>query len=191
MKGERCLSSKCIMVKRPYAPGPKKKRRPSPLSEYGKELMEKQRLKNWYNLRETQFKKYVRAALEKRGVANPADLLIKKLEMRLDNAVFRLGFAQSRKQAKQMVGHKYFLVNGKHTDIPSFAVKKGDVISLSSTKAEKAIIKKAEEAIKKHKAPEWLKLDAEKMEGSVIAEPTIEEVAPPSEVPVIFEFYSR
>lgn len=114
LKGERCFTQKCQMVKKPYPPGKKGKRRPIPLSEYGRELKEKQKLKNLYNLKETQFKNYFKEVLKKRGkVENASDLLVKILESRLDNVVFRLGFTSSRKQARQLVSHGYFLVIGR------------------------------------------------------------------------------
>ncbi len=192
LKSDRCLSSKCTILRKPDKPGPKRKRRPSPLSEYGKQLREKQRLKEWYNLREKQFKNYVKSVI-KRGadLKNPADLLIKKLESRLDNVVLRLGFALSRPQARQAVSHGYFLVNGKPVNIPSFGVKKGSVISVRPQKIKKTLFQKMHPALKKYNPPKWLELNAEKFEGKVIGEPTLEETAPPAEMSTIFEFYSR
>ena len=135
LKGERCVTQKCQMVKKPYPPGKKGKRRPTPLSEYGRELREKQKLKNLYNLKERQFKNYVKRVLKKRGkVENASDLLIKILESRLDNVVFKLGFTVSRSQARLLVSHGYFLVNGKPTNIPSRQLKKGDIISIKPQK---------------------------------------------------------
>ena len=192
LKGEKCLSPRCPMVKKPYPPGAKKKRRRRTISEYGKELKEKQRLKNWYNLRETQFKKYVRDILSKRGkVENPAEALIQKLENRLDNAVFRLGFAVSHFQARQMVSHGHFLVNGRKVTIPSYEVKKGDQISLHPNFRKKAIAKNLSLTIKKHNPPSWLELNKEKLEGKVTGLPSLEEVSPPAEIPAILEFYSK
>jgi len=180
------------MIKRAYSPGQKRKRRFSPLSDYGKALREKQKLKNWYNLEEKQFKNYVKKILEKRGkVADPSELLIKTLESRLDNVVFRLGFTNSRAQAKQLVSHGHFLVNGRSIDIPSCLVKKGDIVSLKPQKAKKIIFQNLKNLLKKHKTQNWLALDTEKLEGKVIAEPSFEETAPPVEVSAIFEFYSR
>jgi len=192
LKGQRCFSPKCAMVKRAYPPGPKKKRRLGPLSEYGKALREKQKLKKWYNLEERQFKNYVKKILEKRGkVEDASSLLIKTLERRLDNVVFRLGFANSRIQAKQLVSHGHFLVNGKSIDTPSYLAKKGDVISVKPQKTKKAIFQNLKNLLKKYKTSSWLALDVEKLEGKVITEPDFEEAAPPVEIPVIFEFYSR
>jgi len=192
LKGEKCLSPKCPMVKKPYPPGQKRKRRPIPLSEYGKELREKQKLKNWYNLGERQFKNYVKKVLDMRQkVEDPATLLIKNLETRLDNVIFRLGFATSRPQAKQLVSQALVLVNRKSIDTPSYQVKKGDIISIKPQKIKKSIFQNLKNLLKKHKTPSWLKLDVEKLEGKVIAEPSLEEVAPPVEISAIFEFYSR
>jgi small subunit ribosomal protein S4 len=192
LRGEKCLSPKCPMVKRPYPPGLPGKRRKSPPSEYKKELIEKQKLKYWYGLSERQLKKYVKEVLEKRGkVEDVSALLIQNLEKRLDNVVYRLGFAVSRDQARQLVSHKFFLVNGKPVNIPSFSLKVGDVISLKPQKLKKAIFKDLKERLKKHQVPSWLSLDPEKFEGKVISEPKVEEVAPPVEVSAVFEFYSR
>jgi small subunit ribosomal protein S4 len=192
LRGERCLSPKCAMVKRPYPPGQKGKRRSTPPSEYKRELTEKQKLKYWYNLEERQLKKYVKEILDKRGKVEDASvLLIQNLEKRLDNVIYRLGFASSRDQARQLVSHKFFLVNGKPVNIPSFFLKVGDVISLKPQKSKKVIFKDLKEKLKKHPVPSWLSLDPEKFEGKVIAEPKVEEVAPPVEVSAIFEFYSR
>jgi len=192
LKGERCLGPKCAMIKKSYPPGKKGKRRMSPLSEYGKELREKQKLKNWYGLREDQFKKYVKEVLKKKGTEKVTGAeLIKKLETRLDNVIFRLGFTSSRSHAKQLVGHGYFLVNGKEVNIPSYQVKKGDIITFRSSENKKKIFQQIATAIKKYQLPSWLKLDKEKLEGKIINYPTIEETIPPAELLSIFEFYSR
>jgi small subunit ribosomal protein S4 len=191
LKGEKCFSPKCPIIKRPYPPGQKKKRRPSPLSEYGRELREKQRLKVWYNLREAQLRKYVREVLERRGRIDTANLLIKKLESRLDNVVFRLGLAISRPQARQLVSHGYLLVNEKKVKSPSYQVKKGDKITIPPSKKGKKFFQNIASSLKKYQPPAWLKLDKEKLEGQVIGEPTLEEAGPPAEISSIFEFYSR
>jgi small subunit ribosomal protein S4 len=192
LKGEKCLSPKCPMVKRPYPPGQVGKRKSNPPSEYKKELMETQKLKNWYGLSERQLKKYVNEILKKRGKVEDASiLLIQNLEKRLDNVVYRLGLAISRDQARQLVSHKFFLVNGKPVNIPSFRLKVGDVVSLKKEKLKKEIFKDLKERLKRYLPPTWLVLDSEKLEGKVIAEPKVEEVAPPVEISSIFEFYSR
>lgn len=192
LRGERCFSPKCAMVKKPYAPGQKRKKRARAISEYGKELKEKQRLKEWYNLRERQFRKYVKDALRKKGKAeDTADLLIKSLESRLDNVVFRLGFASSRAQARQLVSHSHFLINGKPVNIPSYQVKKNDIIKLKPKSSKKNAFQNISAKLKKQKMSNWLNLDAEKFEGKVTGSPSFKEAAPPVEISSIFEFYSR
>lgn len=192
LKGEKCFTPKCTIVRKPYPPGKKGKRRVSPLSEYGKELREKQKLKNWYNLRERQFKKYVKGVLTKRGrVEDPAAILIKMLEGRLDNVLFRLGFANSRPQARQFIGHGHFLVNAKKVNIPSYQTKKGDKIQLLPSRAKRKIFQGLNLTLKKHKPPSWLELNPEKLEGKIIGEPSIQEISLPIEISTIFEFYSR
>ncbi|MFH1714452.1 MAG: 30S ribosomal protein S4 [Candidatus Nealsonbacteria bacterium] len=192
LKGEKCFSPKCSIIKKPYAPGPKKTRRFRSLSEYGKELKEKQKLKNWYNLSEKQFVAYVAKTLAaRRKVENTADYLIKILETRLDNVVFRLGLAVSRSAARQLISHKHFLINGKPNNIPSHQVKKGDVISLKLKSLERKSFKDVQAGIKKYTPPSWLELKVDKMEGKVIGEPTLQEASPPAEIASIFEFYSR
>lgn len=191
LKGERCLSPKCSFIRRPYAPGSKKKRRSGSFSEFAKELKEKQKLRNYYGLGECQFRNYVKFVLQKRGQGGDATLLLlKELERRLDNVVFRLGFAKSRREAKQMVSHGYFLVNGKPVNISSFATKKGIDISFKENKKEKIIFKNLSSALKSYQAPKWLDLDKEKMEGKITAEPTAEDVNN-IDISSIFEFYSR
>jgi len=192
LKGERCFSPKCAMIKRPYAPGQKSKKRRRPLSEYGKELKEKQKLRNWYNLKEKQFKNYVKKLLDKKGKMEDAPLfLIKKLESRMDNIVFRSGFVLSRRKARTLVSHGYFLVNGRASNIPSRQLKEGDIISVKPQKLKKNIINGFKQLIKKQKPASWLKLNKEKLEVEIIGAPTLEEVAPPVDILSIFEFYSR
>jgi len=192
LRGEKCLSQKCPIIRKPYPPGPKGKRRIKSLSEYGKELKEKQRLKNWYNLKERQFKIYVKRVLDARGkVPDAAAALVQILENRLDNVIFRLGFAPSRAAARQIISHGHVLVNGKHINIPSFSVKKGDKIGVRPISAKKKIFQNLAPVLKKYKPPTWLELNAETLEGKVKGVPTLEEVAPPAEITSIFEFYSR
>lgn len=186
------MSPKCPVIRRPYPPGQKKKRRHTPLSEFGKELSEKQKLKNWYNLGERQFGNYVREILERRGrVSDAAVSLIQKLETRLDNVIFRLGFAASHAQARQMVSHRHFTVNGRVVNIPSYRLEKGDKIGVNFSSKKKKIFENLSAALKKYKAQGWLKLDAEKLEGEVVGLPTLEDTNPVAEISSIFEYYSR
>ncbi len=180
------------MIKRPYPPGEKAKKRRRPLSEYGKELKEKQKLRNWYNLTERQFKKYVREVLDKRSrVEDASTLLIKRLESRFDNVVFQMGFAGSRPKARQIISHGYFLINNRKVNIPSYEIKKGDKITLHPKAGKKALFQGLAISLKKHKSPSWIKVDPGKLEAEIISEPNLEEMAPPAEVSSIFEFYSK
>lgn len=186
------MSPKCPMIKRPFPPGKKGKRRPRALSEFGKELREKQKLRNWYNLKEGQFSKYVKKVLSSRHKVEDVEAyLIKLLESRLDNVVFRLGFAVSRISARQVVSHRHFLVNGRPVNIPSYSLKKGDKININPKSLKKPIFKNVAASLKKNKPPSWLKINPDKLEGEVVGEPNLAEAAPPAEISSIFEFYSR
>ncbi len=192
LKGDRCFSPKCAMIKRAYAPGLQKKKRGGAPSEYKKSLVEKQALKKWYGLSERQFKRYVNETLEKMGkVQDVSAELIRKLEKRLDNVIFRLGFAKTRAQARQLVSHGYFSINGKMVNIPSYQVKKNDLVALKENKKGKGIFKELANELKRKEMPAWLQLNKEKLEARTIGDPTLDEVKPPAEMSLIFEFYSR
>lgn len=188
LKGEKCSTPKCPLIRKPYPPGFIGKRKKPPLSEYGKQLREKQKLKNLYNLNERQLKNYVKEILG-RGLENPTDVLIKVLESRLDNIVFRLGFSPSRAQARQLVSHGFFLVNGKPVNFPSYLVKEGDIISLKKTKIKKNIFQDLKNFLKKQKIPDWLELNIENLEGKVKSLPSFEKLTIPVEISAIFEYY--
>lgn len=192
LKGERCFGQKCAFARRAFAPGPQKKRRGGAASEYKKSLEEKQTLKKWYGVGERQFKRYVNETLEKMGKIDDVSAeLIRRLEKRLDNVIFRLGFARSRAQARQLVSHGYFLVNGKPVNIPSYQVQKGDIIALKENKKAKGIFKDLVTELKRKETPAWLALDKNKLESETIGDPNLDEVKPPAEISLIFEFYSR
>ena len=192
LKGERCFSQKCPMIKRAYPPGRKTKKRAAGLSEYGRELREKQKLKFCYGLREKQFKKYIKEILSKKKKREDIELLvIKELESRLDNVVFRLGLANSRIQARKLITQKHFLVNGKTVSFPSFEAKKGDTISVKPKSFNKVIFKNLSATIKKYQPPAWLESDREKLAGKVMGEPTVADANILVEIPMILEFYSR
>ncbi len=196
LKGEKCFSSKCPMVRKPYPPGKRKKRRTT-MSEYNRELREKQKLRNWYNLEETQFKNYVKEVLKKRAQSGSKEgkdaptILIQKLETRFDNIVFRMGFANSRAQARQLISHGHFLINNKKVNIPSYQLKKGDKVSIAESSRKKGVFKNLVALLKKKQTPSWISLDPQKLEGTIKSLPSLEEVAPPVEISMIFEFYSR
>ncbi len=192
LKGDRCYSPKCSLIRKPYSPGNKPKRKKGKPSEYGRELREKQILKEWYRLSEGQLRKYMKEALRKCGKKESLEEeLINIIEGRLDNIVFQMGLAKSRNQAKQLVGHGLFSVNKKPVNIPSFQVKKDDVISIRKSKENKKEIKEIKESVQKKTIPSWLSLDKEKLTGKLIGSPSMEEVTPPVEISAVFEFYSR
>ena len=186
------MSAKCAMIKRPFPPGQKAKKRRSNMTEYGREIKEKQKLKKWYNVSEMQFKKYVYEVMEnKSSEVDVASQLIAKLESRLDNIVFRLGWAKSRAQSRLLVTHGHFLVNGRRIDIPSYRVSIGDVISIREGSKETEVLKILPEIMKKYQIPQWLAYDSLKIEGKLSRFPVSEDVQLPSEVSTIFEHYSR
>lgn len=193
LKGDRCFSAKCAIVKRPYAPGQKPKRRRGGVSEYGKELREKQKIKKSYNLTEQEFRNYVKDLLDTRTklVEDVPSALIKNIETRLDNIVFRLGFARSRGEARQMVTHGHFLVNQKRTNIPSRQIKINDKISIRKGSKERAIFKNIEEKMKKTQLPAWLSMDKKTLEAEIKRYPKIEDVQLLGELSAVFEHYSR
>ena len=190
LKGDRCFGPKCAMVKRPQPPGIHGKRaRRGGTSEYGKQLAEKQRLKIIYGLRERQFKKYVKEAMAKKG--DSREILSRKLEMRLDNIIFRLGWARSRSLARQLVGHRHILVNGKRVNIPSYEVKKNQVISLGQKIKKSPLLIDLPTSLKKHEPPAWLFLDKQNLEGKVLNEPSVTDLGDLNPVGLVVEFYSR
>jgi small subunit ribosomal protein S4 len=171
---------------------PTGKKRSGAVSEYKKSLQEKQTLKRLYGLSEKQFKRYVKESLDKmQRVENVSDELIKSLEKRLDNVVFRLGFAKSRAHSRQLVSHAYFLINNKPVNIPSYQVKKGDVITIKEAKKKKQVFTDLTEILNKIQTHAWLQLQKEKFEAKIIGDPNLAEVNPPVEISLIFEFYSR
>ena len=178
---------------RPSVGGPEKRGgRQRSSSEYKKSLVEKQALRELYGLSEKQFKRYVKNALLKmQKVQNVSDELIKTLETRLDNVVFRAGLVKTRRQGRQIVSHAFFTVNGKAINTPSFAVKTGDVVAVKESKKKKPFFMGIAPELKKALHPSWIDFDAEKMEVKVKGNPTIAEANPPVEISLIFEFYSR
>jgi len=191
LKGDRCFSPKCAMVRRPTVPGVHGKTAGrNQKSEYGIQLAAKQKIKRIYGVLEKQFRKHFDDVKNKKGVAG--DLLMERLERRLDNVVYRMGFATSRTQARQLVNHGMFRVNGKKNDIPSTAVKTGDVISIKAAKAEKNYFKNIDQAVKNKKDfPSWISFDAVKMEGQITGTPKIDEIGINVDAQVVIESFSR
>lgn len=187
LKGEKCYSPSCPLLKRNYAPG-EHGTKIKKLSPYGIRLREKQALKRVYNLREKQFKKYVKKAIETREKAE--ETLCQLLEMRLDNVVYKLGLADSIKMARQLVNHGHILVNGKKVDIPSYHVEVGDIIELRDKIKEKWLSSR-ENILKKHSCPPWLSFDLKTGQGKVVDLPKPEEVFTDFNISLVIEFYSR
>jgi small subunit ribosomal protein S4 len=189
LKGDRCYSDKCAFDRRSYAPGQHGQRRGGKTSDYGLQLREKQKAKRSYCLSEKQFKLTFQRADRKKGITG-TNLLV-MLEQRLDNVVFRLGFANSRPQARQLVSHNHFLVNGKKVNIPSYQIKVGDVVEVREKSREIKAISEAQEAVVRRSMPQWLDLEKEKMKGSVRGIPVREDITMPIEESQIVELYSR
>ena len=191
LKGDRCFSPKCAMVRRPTPPGVHGKSvGRGQKSEFGIQLAAKQKIKRIYGVLEKQFRKHYDDVKNKPGIAG--DLLMARLEKRLDNVIYRLGLATSRTQARQLVNHGMFKINGKKNDIPSAQVKIGDVISINPTKTEKNYFKNIDQLIKNKKDfPSWLNFDATKMEGQITGTPKIDEIGINVDAQMVVESYSR
>ncbi len=188
LKGERCYTAKCSMIKKPYPPGMHGKKRKN-ISEYGAQLLEKQKICEIYNLREKQLRGYLQKASKQKGVLG--DNLLKKLETRLDNVIFRLGWGDSRRKTRQIVNHGHILVNNKKVDLPSFQVKSKDEIKIKEGSLKTPLFKDLQTKLKKHEIPTWLSLDKKKLVGKIISEPSAEKVNIPVDVHMIIEHYSR
>ena len=188
LKGSRCYSDKCSVTRRNYAPGQHGQKR-TKLSEYGTQLREKQKTKSFYGVGEKQFRGYFQMASNKKGITGTN--LLQILETRLDNVVYRLGFGSSRPQARQMVTHWNFEVNGKKVDIASYLVKPGDVITVREIRKDNPVIKANVEAGATRPVPEWLELNSEKLSGKVIRLVNREEIDLPVEEHLIVELYSK
>lgn len=173
----------------PGVHGPKYAVRKPRLSSYGTQLMEKQKAKALYGVLEKQFRRYFEEAEKKEG--NTASNLISRLELRLDNVIYRLGFAKTRRQARQMVNHKFFEVNGTTVNIPSYKVKVGDEIVIRANKKEKGLLKEIAEHIQSHETPKWLSKDAKTVTGKVTSLPQDDDVEKLFDPKLIVEFYSR
>jgi small subunit ribosomal protein S4 len=189
LKGERCYTDKCAIEKRNLPPGQHGRARRAKMVGYGVQLREKQKVKRTYGVLENQFRRYVEAADRQRGVTG--ELLLQALERRLDNVVYRLGFATSRAQARQLVRHGHFTVNGRKVNIPSFAVRLGDSVAVRPGSVQNATIQHAIEEVKGRGIPEWLLLDGERLSGRVSSLPTREQINLPVQENLIVELYSK
>lgn len=190
LKGDRCGTAKCGMIKRAYAPGVHGKRVSRGQSEYGVQLSAKQKIKRIYGVLERQFRKHFDEVVHKPGITG--DLLLGRLEMRLDTIVYRCGFASSRAQARQLVNHGLINVNSKKVTIPSYEVKISDIISINGTKDAKTYFKNLEPTIKNKKDfPAWISFDISKMEAKVTNIPTRDEIGINVDAQIVVEYYSR
>ena len=188
LKGSRCYSDKCSVSRRNYAPGQHGQKK-AKLSEYGTQLREKQKTKSFYGVGEKQFRKYFEMASNKKGITG--ENLLQILESRLDNVVYRLGYGVSRPQARQLVNHGLFEVNGKKVDIASYLVKPGDVIAVRENKKDAAVIKANVEANATRPVPTWLEKNVEALSGKVVKLASREDVDIQVEEHLIVELYSK
>ncbi|MDF1497163.1 MAG: 30S ribosomal protein S4 [Patescibacteria group bacterium] len=189
LKGARCESSKCAFTRRPYAPGVHGTGRPPRQTDFGKQLREKQKAKRLYGISETQFANYYEKAMKTKGDSGVN--LVTLLELRLDNAVYRTGFAKSRASARQLVSHGQILVNNKPVNIPSFLVKSGDILTVRENKKNKGPWKELSEELKNHVAPSWLTVEPGTLTVKVTSLPSAEELKEAFDPKLIIEFYSR
>lgn len=188
LKGDRCYSEKCSVGIRGYAPGQHGQGRKKS-SEYGMQLRAKQTARRFYGVQENQFHHYFEVAERKQGVTG--DNLLRILESRLDNVVYRVGFASSRAEARQLVGHGHFEVNGKRVDIASYLLKAGDTVAICEKSKSSEKIKAVLEANASKPVPQWIDVDREKMTAKVINLPTREQIEAPVDEQLIVEFYSK
>jgi small subunit ribosomal protein S4 len=188
LKGDRCFKEKCAFERRGYAPGQHGRRR-TKVQAYGVQLREKQKVKRMYGVLERQFRNYFAGAARKKGITGSN--LLQMLECRLDNVVYRLGFAFSRSAARQLVAHGHILVNGRRVDIPSSLVKAGALISLKEESRKNELIKMCLDTAKGRGVPGWLDLDADRFQGTVKQLPIREDIALPIQEQLIVELYSK
>ena len=187
-KGDRCYTEKCGIERRKYPPGQHGQGR-GKLSDYGIQLMEKQKVRKPYGLGERQFRKYFREAERRKGVTG--ELLLQLLECRLDNVVCRMGLSSNRRQARQFIGHGHFLVNGRRVTIPSYILKEGDVVEIKEPSREIQAIKESLEKMEHRGLPSWVEMDRANWRGTVLHVPSREEIQLPVKEQLIVELYSK
>jgi len=190
LKGARCYMAKCAIDQGHGAPGMHvARRRARKMSEYGTQLREKQRLRRQYGMQEVQFKRFFRESLRREGVTG--ELLLQMLELRLDNLVYRLGFAASRRAARQFVLHRHIAVNGRLANVPSIVLKAGDVVEVRNQARSRDLATRAIEAATTQQTPAWLGMDKKAFRGEVLSVPTREQIAPIVNEQAVVELYSR
>jgi len=188
LKGSRCYSKKCAFERRPSPPGQHGVRRRK-VGDFGLQLREKQKVRRTYSVLERQFKNYFDAAEARPGVTG--ENLLRMLELRLDNAVFRMGFATSRAAARQLVAHGHFAVNGRPTNVPSYQLKAGDRIEVRESRRSREPFKLAKETLRSHQPPDWLSIDAAKLSGTVLDQPRRDQMPLDLNEHLVVEYYSR
>ena len=188
LKGERCFTDKCSYERHEYPPGRHGQRR-SKLSEYGTQLREKQKVRRVYGMTEKPFRNLFDSAVREKGVSS--DIFFRKLELRLDNVVYRMGFARSRQEAKQVVRHNHILVNGKRLNIPSAKLKVGDQVSLPEKSTNKGIFTESEQIYQRRPALPWIEVDHSKNVGKIISEPHRDDIGLAVKERLIVELYSK
>jgi small subunit ribosomal protein S4 len=188
LKGSRCYSKKCAFERRPTPPGQHGVRRRK-VGDYGLQLREKQKVRRTYSVLERQFKNYFDAAEARPGVTG--ENLLRMLELRLDNAVFRMGFATSRAAARQLVTHGHFAVNGRPTNVPSYQLKAGDRVEVRESHRDREPFKVAKETLRSHQPPDWLSIDAAKLSGTVLDQPRRDQMPLDLNEQLVVEYYSR
>lgn len=191
LKGDRCVGPKCAIERRNFPPGDhgRKAAMRRKVSDYGMQLREKQKARRMYGVLERQFRRYFEEATRRKGLTG--ETLLSLLESRLDNVVYRLGFADSRAQARQLVRHGHFTVNGQKTDIPSFLVNPGDMVQVQGTSRSNTYFKDRLQLLEGANPPGWLRLDVANLSGNVVSTPNREEIAVPLREQLIVEYYSR
>jgi len=188
LKGDRCYTDKCAIERRAYPPGQHGQGRKK-VTDYGTQLREKQKVKRMYNLLEKQFRGYFKKSARVKGITGENLLIL--LESRLDNMVYRFGFASSRNEARQMVTHGLFLVDGKKVDVCSFILKPGSVVEVREKSSKNPRINESLDAVVRRGVPDWLELDRDKLKGTIKALPTREDITMPIQENLIVELYSK
>ena len=188
LKGTRCYTKKCSFERRPTPPGQHGVRRRK-VGDYGLQLREKQKVRRVYGVLEKQFRNYFVEATRHSGVTG--EYLLRSLEQRMDNVVYRLGFAPSRAAARQLVAHGHFAVNGVPTNIPSYSLRIGDKVEVRASHRERELFKVVKETLKSHQAPDWLSLDAGNLSGTVLAMPRRDQMPLDFNEQLVVEYYSR
>lgn len=188
LKGDRCYSDKCGVERRPFPPGQAGKKRPRD-SEYRVQLREKQKAKRTYGVLEKQFRTYYELASRQQGKSG--ENLLRLLESRLDNVVYRLGFAASRDEARQAVRHNHILVNGRRVNIPSYRIRPGDAVAVADKARNMSVVKAAIISSARVEVPAWLQVDVEKLQGKVLSLPTRDQIDCPVREQLIVELYSK